>query len=97
MVRNRLAEVCGLGDDMTDAGKEELKPLKKEKKAMSKSQQDFFDTLQTITSDIDKLNEKGERIENLQNKILHDATPNPKEKDELNELNGNEVLFIFTQ
>ena len=90
MVRNRLAELQEKsGVKATDAGEEELKPLKKQDKAMSTSQEDFLNILQTITSDIDKIKEKGERIEKLQKKILHAVTPNPKEKDELNVLDGN--------
>jgi len=86
MVRNRLAEFQEKsGVKATDVEEEELKPLKKQDK--NPSQEDFLNILQTITSDIDKIKEKGERIEKLQKKILHAVTPNPKEKDELNELN----------
>ena len=78
------------GVKATDVEEEELKPLKKQDK--NPSQEDFLNILQTITSDIDKIKEKGERIEKLQKKILHAVTPNPKEKDELNVLDGNKDI-----
>merc|ERR1711935_211395 len=91
MVRNRLAELqekSGVkAPDSTE--EEEMKPLKKQDKKMSTSQEDFLNSLQSITSDIDTVQKNVSRIETLQTRILQAVSQNQKEKDELNDLNDN--------
>lgn len=93
MVRNRLAELqekSGVkAPESTE--EEEMKPLKKQDKKMSTSQEDFLNSLQSITSDIDTVQKNVSRIETLQTRILHAVSQKDveKEKDELNDLNDN--------
>merc|ERR1712083_1180427 len=93
MVRNRLAELqekSGVkAPDSTE--EEEMKPLKKQDKKMSTSQEDFLNSLQSITSDIDTVQKNVSKIETLQTRILHAVSQKDveKEKAELNDLNDN--------
>merc|ERR1711997_903527 len=93
MVRNRLAELqekSGVkAPESTE--EEEMKPLKKQDKKMSTSQEDFLNSLQSITSDIDTVQKNVSKIETLQTRILHAVSQKDveKEKQELNDLNDN--------
>jgi len=92
-VRNRLAELqekSGVkAPESTE--EEEMKPLKKQDKKMSTSQEDFLNNLQSITSDIDTVQKNVLKIETLQTRILHAVSQKDveKEKEELNDLNDN--------
>jgi len=88
MVRNRLAELQEKsGVKAPDSAEEELKPLNKQDKKMSTSQEDFLNNLHAITSDIDNVHKNVKKIQTLQTRILQSVTADPKEKDELNDLN----------
>jgi len=88
MVRNRLAELQEKsGVKAPDSAEEELKPLNKQDKKMSTSQEDFLNNLQAITSDIDSVHKNVKKIQTLQTRILQSVTADPKEKEELNDLN----------
>jgi len=89
MVRNRLAELQEKsGVKAPDSAEEEMKPLNKQDKKMSSSQEDFLKNLQDITSDIDNVNTNVKKIQTLQTRILQSVTDKPKEKEELNDLNA---------
>ena len=95
MVRNRLAELQEKsGVKAPDSAEEEMKPLNKQDKKMSSSQEDFLKNLQDITSDIDNVNTNVKKIQTLQTRILQSVTDKPKEKEELNDLNGKKALFL---
>jgi len=92
MVLNRLAELqAKSGVKAPDSAEEELKPLKKQDKKMSTSQEDFLNCLQSITSDIDTVQKNVSIIGTLQTKILQCVSQKDveKEKDELNDLNDS--------
>ena len=95
MVRNRLAELQEKsGVKAPDSADEELKPLNKQDKKMSTSQEDFLNNLHAITSDIDNVHKNVKKIQTLQTRILQSVTADPKEKDELNDLNGKKSPFL---
>lgn len=87
MGKDRLAEMQAASKHVKEESKdeEELKPLKK-KDQMNSSQEDFFDTLQDITSSIDTLNEKVSETKKLQKKILNSVHSDANEKAKLADL-----------
>ena len=89
MVRNRLEELQGKTGFITSSSTEqESDPLKKRKKDISSSEQEFVNKLENIISDIDKVENNISRIEQLQTKIMG-APSNPEnEQRSLQELKG---------
>ena len=93
MGKDRLAELQAASkhvkeSDLAKSEAEEMKPLKKQDKAMSSSQEDFFETLHEITSNIDTLDNHVTEIKKLQTKILNAVHTDPNEKAKLNDLNA---------
>ena len=106
MGKDRLAEFQAASkhvkeSDLAKAEGEEMKPLKQQDKAMSSSQETFFETLQDITTNIDKLDGHVGEIKKLQTKILNAVHTDPSEKAKLNDLNevnkqlGKNLYFLF--
>merc|ERR1712004_747565 len=65
---------------------EEMKPLKKQDKDLTESQENFFDTMNTINTQIDTVQENVEEVKKLQRKILNAAHKSEAEHARLNDI-----------
>jgi len=90
MGKDRLAELQEKSKHVkqSDVEMEEMKPLKKQDKKLSDSQENFFDTLNTINTSIDKVQENVEEVKKLQRKILNAVHRNDTDHTKLNDLNA---------
>merc|ERR1712141_358769 len=78
--------------DIDNLNAEEMKPLKKQDKDLTESQENFFDTMNTINTQIDTVQENVEEVKKLQRKILNAAH---KSEAELARLNDITFKFSF--
>ena len=94
MVKNRLSELQANAKhvkqsdiDALEAGNaEEMKPLKDQSKALSASTNDFFEVMDDVTSNIDKLSANVVEIKKLQKRIHNAVAKNQADIDKLNDL-----------
>jgi len=72
--------------DIDNLNAEEMKPLKKQDKDLTESQENFFDTMNTINTQIDTVQENVEEVKKLQRKILNAAHKSEAEHARLNDI-----------
>lgn len=97
MGKDRLAELQATSKHVKKSdienSEEEMVPLKKQDKAMSNSQENFFDMLQEVTSAIDTVQTNVTEVDRLQKKILNAVHPDTGDQARLSDLhNTNKKL-----
>lgn len=90
MGKDRLAELQATSKHVKksdiESNEEEMVPLKKQDKAMSHSQENFFDMLQEVTSNIDQVQSNVTEVDKLQKKILNAVHTDPNDQARLCDL-----------
>ncbi len=93
MGKDRLAELQAASkfvkesDVAKQSDSEEMKPLKKQDKNMSASQEDFFRSLQSVVSSIEQVEANVVEVKKLQKKILNSVRADSQDQAKLNDLN----------